>query len=101
MISVDANPDVDSNKAVIRIDGAHRLAGATATVDAPAEVAAVAVSDEAAAEQMQVQAGQLPRHLQARRREVDYRESQLNAGVAQLENYLRLSRLWMSEQSQE
>lgn len=54
-----------------------------------------------ATEQLLSQAGQLARHLQDRRRDVDCREAQLNARIAQLESDLRLSRLWLREQGQE
>src|SRR5688572_26929867 len=120
MMSIEET-SVESTQSVIRIDGAHRLSGTSE----PVEGVAAAVgnsngkevvgrehrrakpvqqsidSDDAASEQMHVHAGQLARHLQDRRRDVDQRESQLNARIAQLENELRLSRLWLREQSQE
>ncbi len=48
-------------------------------------------------EQLQLQVAQLAGHLRERLREVDRREATLNARVAQLENDLRVSRLWLSE----
>ena len=118
MTSVD-DTSCEPSQTVIRIDGAHRLAGSNESVEG---VTATALQhrgqnegaadhalasfqpvqgSESAAEQMQVQAGQLARHLQDRRRDVDHRESELNARIAQLENELRLSRLWLREQNQE
>jgi hypothetical protein len=63
--------------------------------DSPDELAAaIAAQGE---EQMQTQAAQITRHLHERRREVDQRESHLNARIAQLENDLRNARLWLQE----
>lgn len=48
-------------------------------------------------EQLQLQVAQLAGHLRERLKEVDRRESQLNACVAQLEGDLRASRMWFQE----
>ncbi len=48
-------------------------------------------------EQLQLQAAQLAGHLKARLSEVDRREAQLNARIAQLEADLRTARLWQRE----
>src|SRR5262245_1257116 len=64
----------------------------------PEMVAAVAgESLDARREQLQLQVSQLAGHLQERLREVDRRESALNARVAQLESDLRTSRMWLRE----
>lgn len=101
---------------VFRVDGAHRLGdrggtrGQSESAAVHQEVAELAASAAAVpgfsapayqGEQLQVQAEQLARHLQERRRDIDYREAQVNARIAQLENELRLSRLWLQEQHYE
>jgi len=58
-------------------------------------------SEIARREQLELQADQLSEHLRERLREVDRREAQLNARVAQLESDLRTSRVWLREQEHE
>ncbi|MDP6721374.1 MAG: hypothetical protein QGF59_22090, partial [Pirellulaceae bacterium] len=53
------------------------------------------------AEQVLAHAGQLATHLRTRQRDLDRRESQLNARAAELENDLRASRMWFHEREQE
>jgi hypothetical protein len=68
----------------------------------PEMLAAVAGETlEARREQLQLQVAQLAEHLRERLREVDRRESALNARVAQLESDLRASRLWIRERELE
>ncbi len=101
-----------------RIDGPHTVTGelpASIQVGVPAQsplevieeasvdlIAAVTGQSEAARrEQLELQANQLSEHLRERLREVDRREAQLNARVAQLESDLRSSRVWLREQEHE
>ena len=63
--------------------------------------AVTGLSDVARREQLDLQANQLSEHLRERLREVDRREAQLNARVAQLESDLRSSRVWLREQEHE
>src|SRR5262249_52789953 len=48
-------------------------------------------------EQLQLQVAQLAGHLRERLRDVDRRESTLNARASQLESDLRASRMWLRE----
>jgi hypothetical protein len=61
---------------------------------APANAASVSAP---AAEPIQAQAAQLAGHLRARQKDLDHREAQLNARVAQLERDVRTARLWLGE----
>ncbi|MDX1946067.1 MAG: hypothetical protein SFU86_11775 [Pirellulaceae bacterium] len=63
--------------------------------------AALGHDPEIRREQLQLQAAQLAGHLRERLRDVDRREAQLNARVAQLESDLRASRLWLAEREHE
>jgi chromosome segregation ATPase len=102
MVTNDEMSDELSGKQLIRFDQPHKSAAANELVVPQPELLPVAVELHAdAAEQMQVQASQLARHLQERRREVDHREAHLNARIAQLENDLRVSRLWLRERSED
>src|SRR5688572_27158783 len=93
--------DEVSNKQ-LRFDQPHKTAAANDVgAEQPQALAVIADLQAESSEQMQVQAGQLARHLQDRRREVDHREAHLNARIAHLENDLRASRLWLRERSEE
>ena len=73
-------------------------------IEQPTEdlIAAVTgLSEAARREQLELQANQLAEHLRQRLRDVDHRESQLNARVAQLEADLRAGRVWLREQEHE
>ncbi len=59
-----------------------------------AEGAAVALL----VEQTHRQASELADHLQSRQSDLDHREAQLNARIAEVENDLRSARLWLREQ---
>jgi hypothetical protein len=54
-----------------------------------------------AEEQLRRQAEQLAEYLRARQRELDHRESQLNAQSAQLESDARTARIWLGERESE
>ncbi len=56
---------------------------------------------EAAREPIQVQADQLAGHLRDRQKELDYRESHVNAGLAALDRDMRAARLWLQEREAE
>ncbi len=94
----------DQPVAALRIDAAHDIAGqalaevaddlATLASESPVgPLQALALREE----QLQLQAAQLAGHLKARLTEVDRREAQLNARIAQLEADLRSARLWQRE----
>jgi hypothetical protein len=84
-------------------DGAPALSLLEA-IEPPSDdlIAAVTGQSEAARrEQLDLQANQLAEHLRERLRDVDHREAQLNARVAQLESDLRAGRVWLREQEHE
>lgn len=87
---------------VTRVDGAHPVRGKEAQSREESNIgsarAAAGGSEPHAAEQLRNQAGQLARHLQLKQQQIDHREAQLNARVAQLERELRNSRLSSQEQ---
>lgn len=80
-----------------RIDGAHPATTEACSATAVAET----VTGEVVAEQLRTQATQLASSLRTRQRELDHRESQLNARFAQLERDARTARLWLSERERE
>jgi hypothetical protein len=107
-----------------RIDAAHTLngpesdlmpaaasdSGIDAKIDAdiadsaekvPVQVAEEFPKDDIASEQLQRQAEQLAHFLRDRQGELDHREAQLNAEIAQLETELRKERLCFSEREAE
>jgi septal ring factor EnvC (AmiA/AmiB activator) len=90
-----------------RIDAAHSIAvGAENPPDGlAAEVflppIASASTPEEAEEQLHRQAAQLAEYLRTRQRELDHRESRLNAEIAQLESEARAARLWLREREVE
>src|SRR6187399_1101986 len=92
-----------SRLSMIRVDAAHRVKSAPPSEEDLPESADLSECMESidAAEQIRIHAGQLARHLQDRRREVDHRETQLNARLAQLENDTRNSRLLLHERTDE
>ncbi|MGW8256147.1 MAG: hypothetical protein ACWGMZ_01545, partial [Thermoguttaceae bacterium] len=51
--------------------------------------------------QIQRQGAQLAEHLRARQRDLDHRESQLNAAISMLESDVRAARVWLAEQEAE
>lgn len=98
----------------LRIDRAHTVPSVEPASELPEIVAALAEARTEAdsfpepppeplqalalrEEQLQLQAAQLAGHLKARLAEVDRREAQLNARIAQLEADLRSARLWQRE----
>jgi hypothetical protein len=68
---------------------------------APGEPAIEAPPPDLADEQLRRQAEQLAEYLRARQRELDHRESQLNAQSAQLESDARTARIWLGEREVE
>lgn len=62
----------------------------------PVAAAAPALAD-AAEERLRKQADQLATHLRMRQREIDSRESQLNAQLAQFDRDARSARMWLTE----
>ncbi len=94
-----------------RIDPPHEPATPPApTAAEPAgEPAAAAPADEvqapspaeAANERIQVHADQLAARLRGRQRELDHRESQINARLAALDRDMRAARLWLKEREAE
>ncbi|MEQ8788213.1 MAG: hypothetical protein RIC55_18030 [Pirellulaceae bacterium] len=65
-----------------------------AAIDTPAD-------SGPAAESIRLHAEQLAEHLRNKQRELDRREAETNARIAQLENELRASRLWLREKVQQ
>jgi chromosome segregation ATPase len=95
-------PQIDQASTGTRVDPAHQIAkqeGITAAVgDAAAEKP---LPDEAVAEQLHVQADQLASHLRAQQKQLDHRQAELNAQIAQLERDARTARLWLGEREAE
>ena len=98
----------------IRVDAAHAMAtesAAASTTDAATESVAQNVpsgpgplDEETPARLIQHvrrQAEQLAVHLRAQQRELDHRESFLNAREAQVEQQMRAARLWLGERQAE
>jgi len=56
---------------------------------------------EAAGERVRLQAEQLALQLGSRQRELDHRESELNARIARLETEIRAARLWFDQRESE
>lgn len=86
----------------IRIDGAHPLGMPAESAVPPTEPEPVAVTAAASeSEQLYSQATQLAAHLKSRQENLDRRESQLNARLAQIDQGARAARLWVSEREAE
>jgi len=85
-----------------RVDPAHQIAkpeeASAAAGDAAIEKP---VPNEAVAEQVRMQAGLLASHLRVRQKELDHRQAELNAQIAQLERDARTARLWLGEREAE
>jgi hypothetical protein len=122
--SADINADHGGPTMQTRIDPPHVIVAAPEGVDAvlpepeesgevrqPAAVReTVAVGDSVgaempdtswAAEQLQLQAEQLTAHLRAQQEQIDRREADLHAQLAQFENGSRNARLWFRERQLE
>lgn len=92
-----------------RIDTAHVLTKSEAESPDVGPTAAPERRDTAGlcgesmlvAEQLRTQAAQLADHLRARQRDLDHRESQLNARVAQIDNDARNARLHLKQSERE
>ncbi len=94
-----------------RIDPAHDVAGSPRPANVePAEqpvavVAAHEVPEKTAGESVerciQAQADQLGMHLRSRQKELDHRESQINARLAAIDRDMRAARLWLKERDAE
>jgi chromosome segregation ATPase len=86
------------------VDPAHPLGGCAPAAPAPElatkvpEVAANVIQQGSAVDQLQTQIGQLASRLRERQGELDHRESHLNARVAEVDQDLRTTRLWIEEQ---
>jgi hypothetical protein len=85
-----------------RIDAAH-LVGATpgpapADTDASAPPLAPPRGDP---ERIRIQAEQLARHFEARQKDLDHRDAQVSARIAQLDRDTRTARLWLAERQSE
>ena len=113
-----APPQSDAQAVETRIDVAHppateaeaipiqpeenRVADGPASLGESKEPVGLPAPDsEAAARQVRTQAAQLAEHLRARQKELDHRESELNARAAQLDRDARVARLWLSERMAE
>ncbi len=103
--AADSSPTNDASVAETRFDPPHRSedspAGAEPTkVDADTTAAAES-ADDFPDDPILAQAAELAEHLRNKQRDLDRRESQLNARSFQLENEMRTSRLWFSERQAE
>jgi chromosome segregation ATPase len=67
----------------------------------PGEPVVEDLPQDLAEEQLRRQAEQLAEYLRARQRELDHREAQLNAQLAQLESDVRTARIWLGEREAE
>jgi septal ring factor EnvC (AmiA/AmiB activator) len=105
MSAKESRTEAKVNGTVMRTDTPHAtMKNCPKTVEpVPVKLAMAAAgqSAEQSADQLEAQAGQLASYLQERQRDVDGREAQLNARVAQLENELRTARLWVRERDHE
>ncbi len=97
MSQVDSSTSKATNS-FTRVDAAHVKADAQ---DEAIDELLSEAGDGPVAEQVLAHAGQLATHLRTRQRDLDRRESQLNARAAELENDLRASRMWFHEREQE
>jgi len=68
--------------------------GLSPSSDTPAQPSAIA-------ERLRLQAEQLAAHLRARQQELDHRQAQINANMAQLDGDARAARLWLAEREAE
>jgi hypothetical protein len=93
------------SKVTTRIDAPHPLRTEQPKAPATAEPVEPAPDglrcEEQAAEQLQRQAEQLAEHLRLQQKQIDHRESQLNARSAQLERDTNTARLWAKERDAE
>jgi hypothetical protein len=97
-------PDSDSMQAAVSdsgIDANNDADIADSAEKVPVKVADEFPKDDIESEQLQRQAEQLAHFLRDRQGELDHREAQLNAEIAQLETDLRRERLCFSEREAE
>jgi hypothetical protein len=97
-------PDSDSMPAAVSESGTDADIDsdiADSAEKVPVQVAEEFLKDDIESEQLQRQAEQLAHFLRDRQGELDHREAQLNAEIAQLETDLRRERLCFSEREAE
>ncbi len=101
-------PQSDSSVSQTRVDAAHCVEDVKPESQEPPRqernenlLAALDQGNVHAVEQIRLQAGQLAGHLRTQQSDVDRREAQLNARIAQLENELRTSQLWFQQAQHE
>lgn len=86
----------------MRVDAAHFVAAGPAAEAPRAEgIVAASVGEAAQSERVHKQAAQLAGALRERQREIDHRDAQVNARLAQLETEMRAARLWLAEREAE
>jgi hypothetical protein len=87
-----------------RVDAAHSLGDALVSgpplADLPVAEAIVEIIHVEGAVQLQSQADQLAAHLRQRQQEIDRREAQLNARLADFEKEVREARVWLAERNE-
>jgi hypothetical protein len=108
---LETNPKgVESSQSLVfetRIDAAHSVQVGSEKSPGICEPEALPPQSgpeslsEAEAEKLHRQAAQLAEYLRERQSELDHREAQLNAQVAQLESDARAARLWLGERDAE
>jgi chromosome segregation ATPase len=85
-----------------RVDSPHAMRGSAVE---PSEAVPVfrpgPVADDAADQQIRLQADQLAEHLRRRQKDLDHREAALNSQIARLESETRAASLWLGERENE
>lgn len=108
-MSEPKSPGAKSSKVLSerRIDKPHAPIAAESNSAAAADhpekkiPATVAAMPETVAQQLRTQAAQLAGHLRSRQRDLDHRDAQINAKIAQVETASRALRLWEQERGEE
>jgi len=98
----ESAPEAAGAQIGTRVDPPH--VAATQGAGSPAagqDAAPPPAQPSAIAERLRVQAEQLAAHLRARQQELDHRQSQINANMAQLDCDTRAARLWLMEREAE
>lgn len=95
--NMDAVPAEIESRPEYRVDTAHPLGGCAPASPAP-ELAAQVVEQATSNERLQLQIGQLAVQMRQRQGDLDHRESHLNARIAQVDQDVRATRLWIEEQ---
>jgi hypothetical protein len=82
---------------IARVDSAHAPANREPAAAESGSIFKVVDMDFSADERLKMQAEQLAEQLRERQTELDYRESQIHARLAQMDSDMRAARLWLTE----